>query len=640
MTSNPFNYWDPVSGEQFVGRKEEVEKVARELAELRGSYALVGGRRCGKTSFLKTLQDALLKRLSQAQYRRWHILPVFINLRNLSQHSIGSVFALMLHTLYDYFHSPLQRQTLNLTLEFNLSGTQLETFVQSNKQECHLDGFVNMLEELILNFFNVHGLLRIVFLLDETGKILEEPWTGDLFSQLRSLIDGEKLKQYLRFVIAGSSKLREKDKLGSPLWNVNEAVYLKALKDESILEILHQAPDVPDDFAAAVLQLCKGHPYLAHYVMYCSWESLQQGRVPALSEIENRFHTERIGDLTQWQADLGEAGLLTYDVLVTANDWLSEPEIKQLIQDQAMRPKVTSALTNLWSHSLILQDGTWGKYRVAGVIFKNWFTENVRPSLSTHLQSNKPSLAALSGEPDIRVCLHTRIFPTAYWSALTVDHFPLIKCCINNTGPGCTDARIVIKATIQGFGEPCTTTLDVSANQSKEASLLPTLSLESVAKLKEEYKADCRVVVERLAQGNSYLLYDKSTQLHLQGHNVALIAFQDEQGKQQNLADYLAVFVTPRADKIHELTGTATLRYHPQKAILGYQGARIITANHRQTIDLDDARRISRMQARAFFTALKNDAHLRYVNSTSNLEIEPGSLAQHVRLPNTSHPLL
>src|SRR6266487_770811 len=475
MTSNPFNYWDPVIGEQFVGRKEEVEKVARELAELRRSCAIVGGRKCGKTSFLKTLQDILLKRLAQAQSRRLHILPVFVNLRDLSQYSIGGVFALMLNTIYDYFHSPLQRQTLNLTLEFDLSGTQLEAFVQNNTQECPLNCFTKMLEELILNFFNVHGLLRIVFLLDETGKILEQLWARDLFSQLRSLIDGEKLRQYMCFVIAGSSKLREKDEQGSPLWNVNEPVYLISLKDESILEILHQVTTVPDDFATAVLQLCKGHPYLAQYVMYCSWESLQQGSVPALYEIENRFRIEHMGDLAQWKADLGEAGLLVYDVLITANDWLSEPEIKQLIQDQTIRSGVTSALTNLWSYSLILRNHTW-KYRVAGILFQNWFTENVRPSLRSHLPAaNKPSLAVLPGEPDIHIGFHTRIFPTAYWNALTVERFPLVKCSIDNTGEGCTDARIVIEATIQGFGEPYSITLDVPAHQSKDAVLLPTL---------------------------------------------------------------------------------------------------------------------------------------------------------------------
>jgi hypothetical protein len=635
MTDNPFNYWDPMIGEQYIGRKEEVEKVARGLAQQRRSCVIVGGRKCGKTSFLKTLQDTLLKRLAQAQVRRWHILPVFVNLRDLSQYSTGSVFALMVHTLYNYFHSPLQRQNLNLTLEFDVSGTQVEAFVQSKAQECHFHCFTTMLEELILNFFNVHGLLRIVFLLDETGKILEQFWARELFSQLRSLLDGETLRQYLCFVLAGSSKLREKDDYGSPLWNVNEPVYLTPLKDAFILEILQQATTVPDDFATAVLQLCKGHPYLAQYVMYCSWENLQQGRVPALSEIENRFRTEHIGDLAQWKADVGEAGLLVYDALITADNWLSEPEIKQRIHDQTQRVEITAALTNLWSYSLILRDNSW-KYRVGGTLFQNWFTENIRPSLRSHIPASTSPLAVLAGEPDIHIDFHTRIFPVAYWHALTVERFPLVQCRIDNTRQGCTDARVVIEATIQGFGEPSSLTLDVPASQSKDAVLLPTLRLGAVAKLTEEYKAVCHVVIKRLAQGAAHILYDESMPLSLQGHNVAFIAFRDEQGKPQNLADYLAVFVTPRTAKMCELVGIAGAVHHPHKTINGYQGARNILIDTRQTIDLEDARRISRLQAQAFFLTLAKNAKLHYVNSAINLEREPGSLAQYVRLPDVS----
>ncbi len=94
--------------------------------------------------------------------------------------------------------------------------------------------------------------------------------------------------------------------------------------------------------------------------------------------------------------------------------------------------------------------------------------------------------------------------------------------------------------------------------------------------------------------------------------------------------------MTPRAAKIHELTGIAAAKHHPQKAINGYQGARSITVGNRQTIDLVDARRISRLQARAFFITLQKNANLHYVNSAINLERELGSLAQHVRLPDIS----
>ncbi len=185
MSKNPFNYGNPVSGKQFIGRWKQVEDVASDLSNSGGhSHALIGGRRFGKSSFLKALEEVLIKQLMQEKPEDPYILPVFISLKSLDEHSSGGVFALMLRTLYDYFHSPLLRRNLGFTLDFDVSQTQLATFKHSNDVACSFDRFSDIIEELLNYFINTYGLLHIVFLLDETEEILDQQWTEKYFRPL------------------------------------------------------------------------------------------------------------------------------------------------------------------------------------------------------------------------------------------------------------------------------------------------------------------------------------------------------------------------------------------------------------------------------------------------------------------------
>jgi hypothetical protein len=661
---NPFNYGIPASRPHFVGRWEQIKAMAHDLANPQGhSFALIGGRRFGKSSFLEALQDVLIQKLANTQPGQWHVFPVLVSLKSLPQRSSGRVFAHMLRTLYDYCTSPLTRKRLGLTLAFDVTQTQLAAF---HDQTCSLDHFANILEEVIMLFEETYGSLRPVFLLDETEEILEQSWTEEIFSQLRSLIYVGKLRDNMRCVITGSSKIIDVREKGSPLFNILSVVYLEAIDDDTLREIIAWANNVPEDFAQAVLQQSGGHPYLAQFLMHHAWDSLHKGETPPISALINRFRSEAHGSLEQWQTDLGRAGLIAYQILADADSWLTEAQVKQHVQDESLIAHIGPALINLCYHGLVRQRGTWYEYRITGQLFKDWFTDEIRLTLHAHTTGSQTSptsissdpyadpsqllpvpthasdcqnllereapIRALEGEPIVNVQLPTTTlprYPTAYYDAMTKDSFPfLVSCEIDNTQPDCTIARITIEVTIQGFSETDSDTLIVPSGRCEQTSLQPRVTREKALSLTETKIANCHVLIKRQFNHGEQTLHNKTYEIQLLSCNTALYALQDDQGKLvYDLADYLAVFVTPHKQEITDFVLEASQK-HPDKAFIGYP---TWDTNH------DDARKILRKQAEAFFVALKNHG-LRYIFSPNSFGNQPDHVTQHIRLPWESLP--
>src|SRR5690242_18193299 len=67
---NPFHFNRPTRPEDFLGRWAIVEQMVDDLYDLEGeSYGIVGGRRFGKSSMLRVLEDSLAKRLKQEEIK-------------------------------------------------------------------------------------------------------------------------------------------------------------------------------------------------------------------------------------------------------------------------------------------------------------------------------------------------------------------------------------------------------------------------------------------------------------------------------------------------------------------------------------------------------------------------------------------
>lgn len=378
---NPFNFGNPVPPDQMMGRWDQVEAIAHDLINPGGhSHIVIGGRRFGKSSFLESLRHFLLKQMELEESRAWLVFPILINLQSLTRDSVEGMFGLILKTLYNHFDPLHIHKAFKAQFDLALEKTQLNSFVRRKRRECAVDEFSEILVEFLDLFSNSYGFLRLVFLLDEIEVALDKVWTEIFFSQLRSLIYQGPLTNHIRCVIAGSSKVIDVREQGSPLLNMLNITFLKALQDKDILQIVNWASGVRSHVAKAVLEECGGHPFIAQYLMYHLWETgTSKATVSSVTGMKNKFIHEREADLEQWYIDIGQAGQVVYAILLESINWLTEVQIRQRIDTPNI--KIGHGLSTLCYHGLAVHDGTWSKYRSVGKLFKGWFQKNVISSL-------------------------------------------------------------------------------------------------------------------------------------------------------------------------------------------------------------------------------------------------------------------
>jgi hypothetical protein len=412
--SNPFNFGNPVPPHKMVGRWKQVETIAHDLTNYGGhSHIVIGGRRFGKSSFLEALQYLLFRQIDQKKEGDWCVFPVLINLQRLIKHSPEGVFGLIVNTLYQCF-DPLRSNKLSeVRFDLNLQQTRLQTFDQQKQKECTLDEFSGILDEFLELFNNSYGLLRLVFLLDEIEVGLDKAWTEIFFSQFRSLIYQGNLSNYVRCVIAGSSRVIDVREQGSPLLNMLNINYLAALKKEDIVQIINWTENVSSSVSKTVLEQCGGHPFIAQYLMYHIWEmSPSKATVQSVMGLVNKFIHEREADLEQWNVDIDESGQRTYRILAGSTMWLTETQIWQRIN--MPDPKVGHGLTCLCYHGLAIHNGTWSKYRLSGQLFKGWFQNTIFRSPGISKESVRIPKKVSHKKSDT---FSTRMFPEAGDSA-------------------------------------------------------------------------------------------------------------------------------------------------------------------------------------------------------------------------------
>jgi hypothetical protein len=237
-------------------------------------------------------------------------------------------------------------------------------------------------------------------------------------------------------------------------------------------------------------------------------------------------------------------------------------------------------------------------------------------------QAEAPSASAA---PQVSVKLLTSSVPTAFCHNLSADDFPLVRICIDNRAEAKHLAQVYAQASIEGFSDTAVSSITIPAGECKEMTLLPVLQQGPCMTLKEIRPATLRVTARQFGSGDELLLHDQTYPVKLHAHDTALLGISVPGGKIIDLTDYLCAFVTPHAPGVEGLLRRA-LDYHPRHQITGYARASSI----------EEARRDTREQVRAIYSALKWDAGLAYVNSPLNFGKQEGQITQRVRLPTTS----
>jgi hypothetical protein len=225
---SPYVVKGPVSEKMFFGREKEIKTVTQGIQK--SDYAIVGGRRIGKSSTLQRVSRLLN---NDPRYQ-----PLYMDCEE--KFNYDDLF----QALADEFGEPLERTD---PLGFRKLVTKL-------KRRAHVR--------------------QVVFLLDEVDGLLafdaESKPVGQLFRTFRGLSH----EGLCRFVFSGSRTLyRHLHDPHSPFFNFCEDVVLKPLEQRSIVEIvskpMHQLGiELPEEEALIdrIIDLSSSHPNIAQWL--------------------------------------------------------------------------------------------------------------------------------------------------------------------------------------------------------------------------------------------------------------------------------------------------------------------------------------------------------------------------------------
>jgi hypothetical protein len=393
-TTNPFHYPNPISPEAFVGRRALLRDVSKSLIEDPGaSYAIIAGRRLGKTSLLMSIAHHL-NISKQTNDTHWQALPIFFDFQSRRFSSQENFYATILNEIRRRVDLLAPDKPETVFSEQILIDSEIRSLCQSS--DISLYDFQQAVKQILTQLDKPGRRVRLVLLLDEVDRIISQGLLDSLGDGLRSLISSSDIKSRVRLVITGSRELFDVVTVGSPFLNILRKSHLTSFTKVEINDLASKTNKFTDDIVAAVWKQSGGHPLIAQYLFHHLWSKNKKGRtVKAVEKIALNFQHEHLDDIEGWALAAGKSGLNTYKILAATDGWFDENDIYKLISNQ--KTNINHDLLNLSCHGLIAHED-WQRYKYSGLVFKTWFDSSgaifmdiVIPQISTKEENIKKS---------------------------------------------------------------------------------------------------------------------------------------------------------------------------------------------------------------------------------------------------------
>ena len=310
------------------------------------SFAVLGGRRCGKTSLLMQIEQDLQAH-DLAPFRP---LPRFLDMTELSRVTPSLLFeAIYRLVIQEVEASPWMR---------GASGREYQNFL------AHLDAAKPVLDQR----YGSNWL--VILLIDELDAAISKLPDDQFFQNMRNLLMISRFHRHFRLVASG---VREMSKLissgASPLNNLRNR-HLGVLSGAQARQL------IPFGFPAGfdpevesfLFQLTGRHPYMLQGVLEKLWEDGAALDKQALRKAAREFLDEQ-QTFPRWLDAFGPAEHAVYRLLSEASDrTLRIQAVRQRI-DPALIPHIDEALTVLSYHGLI-DDSEPDEPQIAGTLFR------------------------------------------------------------------------------------------------------------------------------------------------------------------------------------------------------------------------------------------------------------------------------
>lgn len=361
---NPYN-WQKVNIELFFGRMDLADEISSDLIKGQ-SFALTGGRKMGKTTLLRFVENDLIAQKESLARGGFLLIPVYVDTLSLKLDlDPDKLLQLIAQNINKQIASRLD--TKDAPKEFPVSVARFEDYLletQSNLSKYRI---------------------QIIFLIDEIEPILNTEWGKGFFSYLRHLLQNCSMSSYLSAIFSGASEMDEIARdIGSPLSNILDwhELGLFSIEDTRSLMTIPVNYQWEEYFVHAVYEKTGGHPFLIQYVMQdiCNHE-ITDNKIELLKGAEKKVLRNQKVQFENWWNKFDNTAKAIY--------------LRLLRFGSSSNATLASEFGYSWERSVSMLSHT-GVVRVnssatepAGTIFKVWAAEKgsfeVAPAIADHV---------------------------------------------------------------------------------------------------------------------------------------------------------------------------------------------------------------------------------------------------------------
>lgn len=375
MNASPYSWNRPVTDEKmFFGSEDIIDRIVNGYkGGNSNSFAIIGGRRIGKTSLLFQIKSRLLQTQSDNSGAHPKIYPVFVD-------------AQALPTTYDQSRSKYlvpQHIIYQRILKVLLDDYQLKAQITFRifKEGNYLEEFQAALKMIIRKTLTAND--KILIIIDELEALHEYGWLPHFLGNLCSLLNDAFIGPHLDVMIAGSSLIYKYIQgPGSLFSRVAEFIRLKVLDEPEAMSLINQPTknQLAKKVAVKIYEETGGHPYLIQYLMNELWSGF--------SDKFNQSTNENIDDIIQnylehtnifehWTDSFNDDSQRIYNFIAGRNKPVSLNEIRQSI---GISIKIINDALDILCHTGVVRR-SWKRkknsYEIAGRMYRDWFLENL-----------------------------------------------------------------------------------------------------------------------------------------------------------------------------------------------------------------------------------------------------------------------
>ena len=346
---NPYNCAKP--GNLFVGYDRLLQQLLNGFCN-GNSFALVGGRRCGKTSLLLQLQ----KKLQEANPEPLRLLPKYLDIQGLDNVTCEILFK----TVYSLTVSDIEAEPW----PFGISEKPYQDFFR------YMDKAKLLLDEK----YGPDWL--VVLLVDELDAAVNSLPDDHFFQNLRNLLMVSRFHRHFRLVASGVNNMAKLISSGSSPLNNLRAKYLDILTVKQARQLLSFgfSENFDDDLEQMLFRISGRHPYLLQGLLEKLWISRENLNKNFLKSCVREFLLEH-NDFHRWLDAFGPAEHAVYQILSKIPDGYMHVRDIRTSLESVLKPQLEDALLTLSYHGVI-DDSDPDEPQINGTMFRDWYKNN------------------------------------------------------------------------------------------------------------------------------------------------------------------------------------------------------------------------------------------------------------------------